>query len=170
MVSYMTDEEIEMFYEQAMSYLGQGESKKAIEFFNKALKINEMYIPAWNDKGVAFMELKEYSQALDCFQRVGYLDPGIAMPLYNKGYVLLMLERYEEAVETFRIFLDAYQFKDDFYRYALFLKAQGHYNLKQYDNAIELLEKAIKKDKTFKEARELLITILKETKETPVNI
>jgi Tfp pilus assembly protein PilF len=49
----MSNEEVEMFYEQAMSYLGQGESKKAIEFFNKALKIDEMYLPAWNDKGVS---------------------------------------------------------------------------------------------------------------------
>ena len=163
----MTNEEVEMFYEQAMSYMGQGESKKAIEFFDKALKIDEMYLPAWNDKGVAFMELKEYTKALDCFQRVGYLDPGIAMPLYNKGYVLLMLERYEDAVETYRIFLDAYPFRDDFYRYALFLKAQGHYHLKQYDDAKELLEKAIKKDKTFKEPRDLLIKILKETNEAP---
>ncbi len=163
----MSNEDVEMFYEQAMSYLGQGESKKAIEFFNKALKIDEMYLPAWNDKGVAYMELKKYVQALDCFQRVGYLDPGISMPLYNKGYVLLMLERYEEAVETFRIFLEAYPFRDDFYRYALFLKAQGHYHLKQYDDAKELLEKAIRKDKTFKEPRDLLIKILKETNETP---
>ena len=162
----MTNEEVEMFYEQALSYLGQGNSKKAIEFFDKVLKIDEMYLPAWNDKGIAFMELKEYSKALDCFQRVGYLDPGISMPLYNKGYVLLMLERYEEAVETFRIFLESYVFRDDFYRYALFLKAQGHYNLKQYDDAKELLEKAIKKDKTFKEPRELLIKILKETNAT----
>jgi lipoprotein NlpI len=163
----MSNEEVEMFYEQAMSYLGQGESKKAIEFFDKALKIDEMYLPAWNDKGVAFLELKEYTQALDCFQRVGYLDPGISMPLYNKGFVQLKLEKYEDAVETFRIFLDAYPFRDDFYRYALYLKAEGHYHLKQYNDAQELLEKAIKKDKTFKEARDLLIKILNETKKMP---
>ena len=163
----MSNEEVEMFYEQAMSYLGQGESEKAIEFFNKALKIDEMYIPAWNDKGVAYMELKKYEQALDCFQRVGYLDPSISMPLYNKGYVLLMLERYDKAVETFRIFLEAYPFRDDFYKYALYLKAQGHYHLKQYEDAKELLEKAIKKDKTFKEPRDLLIKILKETSNVP---
>lgn len=167
MVSKMSNEEVEMFYEQAMSYLGQGESKKAIEFFDKALKIDEMYLPAWNDKGVAFLELKEYTQALDCFQRVGYLDPGISMPLYNKGFVQLKLEKYEEAVETFRIFLEAYPFRDDFYRYALYLKAEGHYHLKQYDDAQKLLEKAIKKDKTFKEARDLLIKILNETKKMP---
>ena len=63
----MSNEDVEMFYEQAMSYLGQGESKKAIEFFNKALKIDEMYLPAWNDKGVAYMAVS-YTH-LDVYKR-----------------------------------------------------------------------------------------------------
>jgi len=156
----MSNEDVEMFYKQAMSYLGQGESKKALEFFNKALKIDEMYLPAWNDKGVALLELKDYTRALDCFERVIYLNPELSMPLYNKGYVQLMLERYGDSVETFNNFLIRYPFKDDFYKYALYLKAKGHYGLKEYEDAKILLEKAIKKDKSFKEARELLISIL----------
>lgn len=156
----MSNEDVEMFYKQAMSYLGQGESKKALEFFNKALKIDEMYLPAWNDKGVALLELKDYTQALDCFERVIYLNPEVSMPLYNKGYVQLMLERYRDSVETFKNFLIRYPYKDDFYKYALYLKAKGHYNLNEYEDAQILLEKVIKKDKSFKEARELLISIL----------
>jgi tetratricopeptide (TPR) repeat protein len=162
----MTNEDVEMFYKQAMSYLGQGNSEMALEFFNKALQIDPMYLPAWNDKGVALLELNDYKQALDCFERVIYLDPEVSMPLYNKGYVQLMLERYGDSVETFKIFLDSYPFKDDFYKYALYLKAKGHHGLKEYDDAKKLLEKAIKKDKSFKEARELLILILNESQKT----
>ncbi len=152
----MTNQEAEIFHKQAISYLGQGETKKAIEFFNKALEIDEMYIPAWNDKGVTYLELKDYINALDCFERVAYLDHRISMPQYNKGYVQLMLERYNDSVATFDTFLENYPFKDDFYKYALFLKAQGHYNLKEYEDARKLLEKAVKKKKNFKEAQELL--------------
>jgi lipoprotein NlpI len=160
----MSNEDVEMFYKQAMSYLGQGESKMALEFFNKALNIDEMYLPAWNDKGVALLELKDYTQALNCFERVIYLDHEVSMPLYNKGYVQLMLERYNDSVETFKIFLARYPFKDDFYKYALYLKAKGHYGLKEYEDAQKLLEKAVKKDKSFREARELLISILNKEK------
>ncbi len=158
----MTNQDVEMFYKQAMSYLGQGETKKALDFFNKALKIDEMYLPAWNDKGVALLELEDYIQALDCFERVIYLDPHVSIPLYNKGYVQLMLKKYKDSVETFEIFLTNYPYKDDFYKYALYLKAQGHYSLKEYEDAHKLLKKAIKKDKTFKEARELLILVSNE--------
>jgi len=48
----------------------------------------------------------------------------------------------------------------------LYLKALGHYNLKEYEEAQKLLETAIKKDKTFKDARDLYITILNESKKT----
>lgn len=156
---FLAEEDVEIMYKQAMSYLGQGDTKKAIEFFNKALDMDAYYAPAWNDKGVAYMELEDYTQALDCFERVAILSPNISMPLYNKGYVQMKLEKYSDSVKTFEIFLDNYPFKDDFYKYALYLKANGHYNLKEYAAAEKLLNKVLKKDKNFKEARDLLLEI-----------
>jgi lipoprotein NlpI len=161
----MTSKEAEMYYKQAMSFLEQGKTKKALEFFDKSLEMDNQYLPAWNDKGVALLELEEYHQALDCFQRVIILDPTSNMPLYNKGYVLLLLEDYAESVKTFDIFLARYPHKDDFYKFALYLKAKGHYGLKDYEKTHELLVEAINKDKTFREARELLILVLNEMKE-----
>jgi len=111
----MTREDVEMFYKQAMTYLAEKEVKKAIEFFNKALEIDDMYLPAWNDLGVAFLELEDYDQALVCFQKVVLLEPGVPISFYNKGYVELMLERYKDSVETFEIFLENYPQKNDFY-------------------------------------------------------
>ncbi len=160
----MTREDVEMFYKQAMTYLGEKEIKKAIEFFNKALQIDDMYLPAWNDLGVAFLELEDYDQALVCFQKVVLLEPEVPISFYNKGYVELMLEKYKDSVETFGIFLENYPQKNDFYKYALYLKAMGHYNLKEYEDAQKLLETAIKKDKSFKDARDLYIKILNESK------
>lgn len=158
----MSEEDVEMFYQQAISFMGQGETKRAVEFFDKALAIDPMYSPAWNDKGIALMELKDYKGALECFDKVMNIDPVNSMPIYNMGYALLISEEYEKSVAAFDLFLDRYSGKDDFYKYALFLKAEGHYNLKQYDQARELLEKSLHRDKTFKEARELLIKVLNE--------
>jgi len=160
----MSNEDVEMFYEQAMSYLGQGESKKAIEFFNKALKIDEMYLPAWNDKGVILLENKDYTGALDCFERVIILNPADPLSYYNKGYVQLLLEDYKGSIETFQGFLDIYTKKNDFQRYAFLLKAKAHHALNENDEALRLLEIAVKKDRSFKEARDLYITILREQK------
>jgi lipoprotein NlpI len=158
----MTSKEVEMYYKQGLSFLEQGETKKALEFFDKSLEMDDQYVPSWNDKGVTLLELGEYRQALKCFEQVIILDPVSNMPLYNKGYVLLLLEEYAESVEIFDFFLARYPHKDDFYKFALYLKAKGHYSLKDYEKAHELLLEAINKDKTFREARELLILILND--------
>ena len=152
----MAIKEAEMFYKQAMSFLEQGKVDKSIEFFDSALKIDKDYISAWNDKGVALMELGNYHEALKCFEEVIRLEPGDNMAWYNRGYVLLILEDYQEAVNTFDLFLSRYSKKDDFYKYGLYLRAQGLYNLKEYDESMKLIKESLKIDKTFKEARDLM--------------
>lgn len=158
----MATKEAEMFYKQAMSFLDQGKMGKSIEFFDNALNIDKDYVSAWNDKGVALMELDKHQEALNCFEQVIRLEPGDNMAWYNRGYVLLILEEYQESINTFDLFLGRYSKKDDFYKYALYMKAKGLYSLKKYDESIELIKKALKKDKTFKEARELMKLIGEE--------
>jgi tetratricopeptide (TPR) repeat protein len=150
-----------MYYDQALSFLGQGQVQKSIEFLDKALDIDDKYFPAWNNKGVALLELGEYNKALKCFEEVIRLNSLDNMAWYNKGYVLLILEKYSEAVETFDVFLTRYSQKDHFYKYALYLQAKGFYFLKEYQNAMDLLHKAIEMDSDFEEAQELLSLVLK---------
>ena len=158
----MSVDDVKMYYDQAMSFLGQGEIEKSLVFFDKALKTDENYSPAWNNKGIALLSLEKYFEALDCFEHVMALNPMDSMVIYNKGYVLLMLERYQESVDTLELFLKRYSQKDDFYKFGLYLQAKGFYNLKNYEYAELLLQKAVKKDKNFKEAQELRGIVLKE--------
>ena len=158
----MTNKEAEMFYKQGMSFLGQGETRKAVEFFDKALKFDDKYFPAWNNKGVALLELKDYHQAAESFQNVININAADKMALYNKGYALLMLEEYQQSVEILDYFLANCSRKNDFFKFGLYLQAKGFYGLKDYDKAISLLNDAIKVDKNFKEAQELLNQIVKE--------
>ncbi|MGB9869822.1 tetratricopeptide repeat protein, partial [Methanothermobacter sp.] len=51
------------------------EHQKALEQYNKALKINPKYAEAWNNKGAALKELKRYKEALKCYEKVTQLDP-----------------------------------------------------------------------------------------------
>jgi lipoprotein NlpI len=159
----MARREAKMYYDQALSFLGQGQIKKSIEFLDKALDIDEQYFPAWNNKGVALLELGDYQEGLKCFEQVILLNPLDNMAWYNKGYVLLILEKYRESVEAFDIFLARYSQQDHFYRYALYLQAKGFYFLKDYKKAIKLLQEAIEMDADFKEANELLNLVSKDT-------
>jgi tetratricopeptide (TPR) repeat protein len=88
----MANKETEMFHKQAMAFLAQGETQKAIEFFDKAIKFDDQYFPAWNNKGVALLELKDYRGAAECFERVIKLNPAdkfrvILPPVPIKNFV-----------------------------------------------------------------------------------
>lgn len=159
----MSKKEAELFHKQAMSFLRQGETQKAMEFFDKALDFDDKYFPAWNNKGIILLELKEYQGALECFERVISLNALDTMVWYNKGYTLLLLDRYQESVDAFEYFRSTYSKKDDeFYKFALYLQAKGYYGLKDYDRALELAQNALKIDENFMEAQELLNLALKE--------
>ncbi len=160
----MVNKETEMFHKQAMSFLAQGEIKEAIKFFDKALKYDDQYFPSLNNKGIALLELKDYKKAEECFQQVVLLNPADKMALYNRGYALLMLGDYNESVKIFDYFLSNISQKSEFFRYGLYLQARGFYELKEYDKALMLLRDALKKDKNFNEAQELLTQVLKEIK------
>ncbi len=151
----MANKEAEMFYKQAMAFLGQGETKKAIEFFDKALKNDDRYFPAWNNRGVALLELEDYKQAAKCFEQVNLINPADRMALYNRGYALLMQEDYQQSIEIFGHFLDSTSKKNDFYKFGLYLQAKAFCGLKEYDRALPLLNNANELDKNFKEAQDL---------------
>jgi tetratricopeptide (TPR) repeat protein len=160
----MAKKESEMFHKQAMSFLGQDEVQKAIEFFDKAIDFDNEYFPAWNNKGIALLDLKRYKQALECFEQVIHINGLDKMVWYNKGYTLFMLKEYEESVTAFDNFLYSYsKDNDDFYKFALYMQANGLYNLKKYEKAREILQSLLVKDEKFREAQELLNQISKET-------
>lgn len=100
----MALKEAEMFYKQAMEFLNQ-ETLVNQSNFDSATNIDNNYVSAWNDKGVALMELGKFQDALKCFEQVIRLEPSDNMAWYNRGYVLLILEEYQEAVNTFDLFL-----------------------------------------------------------------
>lgn len=158
----MANKEAEMFHKQGMSSLAQGETRKAVEFFDKALKHDNKYFPAWNNKGVALLELKDFKQAAECFEMVIKLNPADKLALYNRSYALLMLGEYQQAVELLDFFLANISRKNEFFKYGLYLQAKGFYELKEYDKARSLLNDSLKKDKNFKEAQELLSQVLKK--------
>jgi len=73
--------------------------KKAIECYDNALKINQNYASAWNNKGYVLDELRRYKEAIGCYDRALEINQNYASAWNNKGYVLDELGKYEEAVE-----------------------------------------------------------------------
>jgi tetratricopeptide (TPR) repeat protein len=52
----------------------------------------------WSNKGISLTALKQYEEALDCYDKALQIDPQSSVIWDNKGNALLGLGRYEEAV------------------------------------------------------------------------
>jgi tetratricopeptide (TPR) repeat protein len=75
--------------------------KKAIECYDKAIKLNPTDEEPWYNKGVALGKLERYKEAIECYDRVIELNPTDEDAWYNKGNDLGELERHEEAIECY---------------------------------------------------------------------
>ena len=155
--------DVDLYYKKALEFLQKKDYEKSLKILEMVINIDKKYIPAWNCKGVVYLEEKNYPEALKSFEEVIELSPGDNMAWYNKGYVLLLMGEYEQAEKVFDFFLARYENKsDEFYKYALYLRAKSYYELKDHDNALLSVDEAIEIDKNFKEVLDLKNTLLKE--------
>ena len=159
----MASKDVSLFYKRAVMLFEKGEYEKSLQVLQTILNIDKKYLPAWNCKAVAHLELHDYPMALESFENIIQYDPGDNLAWYNKGYVLVLMDEYEEAKKVFDFFLARYENKsDDFYKFGLYLRSKSYYGLKDYENALISVDYALEMDENFKEAIELKESIEKE--------
>lgn len=79
----------------------QGQTEKAIEYFNQALNLDNRHIEAYIGKGVSYYRLKNTEVAQQLFQEALKLNPESIEAHYNLGVTLRKINRYQEAFEHF---------------------------------------------------------------------
>jgi tetratricopeptide (TPR) repeat protein len=87
-----------------IAYAHLGKYIFAIDCFDKAIKLHELYYPeALANKGFTFFLMKEYSKAIKCYNESlsVNVEPFNYMTLNNKGVALSKLGKYHEAAECF---------------------------------------------------------------------
>jgi len=87
--------------ELAVSYLGLGQTKVALDEVKQSLAIDASYPDAYNVRGLVFMQLNDLAQADDSFQRALALRPGDPDILHNRAWLLCQLKKYAEADQIF---------------------------------------------------------------------
>jgi Tfp pilus assembly protein PilF len=92
-------EEAKQLYKDALESSNLGDSKKAIEQLNNALKIQPDYQAALNELGVQYMRLKENAKSEEAFQRALKIDPEAFTPRLNYGVLLVQMQNYPKAVD-----------------------------------------------------------------------
>jgi len=82
-------------------YLMNEEFQKAIEEFDKAIKIDSNYAEPYNGKGVAYRNLSEYHKAIEDYTKAIELYPSFFEAYNNRGVCFIFLGEYDKACFDF---------------------------------------------------------------------
>ena len=123
-----------------------GNPKESILYFNKVLDINPNHLDALLNKGHALGKIGKYNDAVVCYDKVLKIDHNNVLGLINTGLCYHYLRDYEKAISCYDKILETYtQHANTLYHKACSKALQN-----KFDEAIDLLEQAIKQDLTFR--------------------
>ena len=99
-------QEVQNLCREGFSFTIRGEYKKAINYFQEAVKTSPDDTNAWFGLGNCYIGLEKPEEAIAAYREVIRTDPANANAYYNLGLYYRQLGRYESAVATFREALD----------------------------------------------------------------
>ena len=116
--------------------------QQAVQFFSKAIELDPDLSLAYNNRGIAYIKLKQAWRDIEDFDRAIQLYPGLAPAYSNRGLAYHKLKQFRRAIADHErtIELDP--------RYALAYNNRGlaYHKLKQFRRAIEDYGRAIELD------------------------
>ena len=90
------------FNNLGVAYAGRRESDRAIENYDRALRLNPNNAAAFNNRGVAYLDKREYDRAIQDFDQAIKLDPNYALAFSNRGVAYAGKAEYDRAIENYR--------------------------------------------------------------------
>ena len=100
------DSKAHRLYKRGVQYQMARNSSKAIEDFEKVIKLEPKFIDAHIQIGAFYYERKDYSKAEASFKKAIDLDPSYEPKLYYTKAISIMEQgRYTEAIQAFEEFL-----------------------------------------------------------------
>ena len=129
----------EAFIEKAKEQMMKGKAQEALPFLNKAIDKDPSNPKAFNMRGAAYFELKDYVNASLDYEKVMQLDPKDYRPYFNRASIKMEKSDWEGALtdcsKAIKIQSDT---ADNYIKRGMILAA-----LKQPENAIKDFNKAI---------------------------
>lgn len=128
--------------------LNKGDYNEAVRLYSEAIAINDQYVEAFNNRGVANYKDGKYIEAIiDYTQILLQIDPDFSEARRNRVNAYLDAGRYEKALEDLveleKIFADS-AFVD-------FNRGLVYHEMKEFDLSIASFEKSFEKDDTNSE-------------------
>lgn len=90
-------------YDQlGLAYFRKNDSKKALEFYDKAFELNPHRPISYNNVGIIYFQAGQYEKALEVYKKAVEQDPHYADAYMNLGSVYGTLGQFDLAIENFK--------------------------------------------------------------------
>lgn len=90
-----------ILYTKAIHESDKENYKKAIEYFESALKIDDQFAFAWDNLGLCYRKIGNYDKAIEAYNKSIEIDPTGSMPLQNIAIVYQYKKEYKKAIESY---------------------------------------------------------------------
>jgi tetratricopeptide (TPR) repeat protein len=111
-------------------------NEKIIKYNDLILRFNPEFEHSWYRKGLAFARLKNYENAINCYDKAININPSFCDAIINKGNVFTEIGQYEKALKCFD---DCLKINPKHFR-AMSSKADCYFSFEDYSNAIKILD------------------------------
>ena len=92
---------IEPIHMTGNAYFNLGQYNQAINFYKKAIEIDDTFYQAYYELGTTYNKLENYEEALKFYNITIKLKPGFSDAYNGKANVLAGLKKYNEAIEFY---------------------------------------------------------------------
>ncbi|MCK4757572.1 MAG: tetratricopeptide repeat protein, partial [Thermoplasmata archaeon] len=87
-------------------FFNSGNYKKAIEYYDNALKMKPNYDIAWIMKGNVLSAMERFEEAAGCFKKALEVNPDSEESWYNLGAIYYNLQKFDEEIQCYDRALD----------------------------------------------------------------
>ena len=123
--------------------------EKALDYFEKLIKLDENHMHAWFYKGMILSETEKCEDAIKCYDKVMLMDEPPDQTWFNKGVALHDLGKYKQALECYEQYMK-YDEKHHNDLDVLTLRSHALVELGKNDEAIIYYDRAVKLDSSLK--------------------
>jgi len=137
--------EAEKWFNRAYDEYQKGNIETEIEYYNRAIELNPENAKAYNNRGLAYMNLEEYEKAISDYNKAIELNPEDADVYNNRGDAYRNLKEYEEAIGDYNKAIELNPEHANAYNN----RGLAYMNLEEYGTAIRDYNKAIELNSKF---------------------
>ena len=123
--------------------------EKALDYFEKIIKLDENHMRAWFYKGMILSETEKCEDAIKCYDKVMLMDEPPDQTWFSKGIALHILGKYKQALECYEQYM---KYDEEHHNDldVLTLRSAALLELGKNDEAIIYYDSAVKLDSSLK--------------------